>query len=102
MKIQEMFNALGLTVDSVNQLLADVNLYNFQHPDEPMSVIDLDAHIDTVTLTQMPMIGRAIAKERGREFFDDDKKQPLHFDSNAMRYGAQEVASYYNAGHLFK
>jgi hypothetical protein len=73
MKIQEMFNALGLTVETVNQLIADVNLYNFQHPDKPMSEMDLDADIDTVTMTQMPLIGRAIAKERGRGFLDEEK-----------------------------
>lgn len=102
MKIQEMFDALGLTVETVNQLIADVNLYNFQHPDKPMSVIYLDADINSVTMTQMPMIGRAIAKERGREFLDDEKKQPLHFDTNAMRYGSLEIAKYYDAEHLFQ
>ena len=102
MKIQEMFNALGLTVETVNQLIADVNLYNFQHPEMPMSIINPEANIDTVTMRQMPIIGRAIAKERGREFLDEEKKQPLHFDTNAMRYGSLEVAKYYNAEHLFK
>ena len=102
MKIQEMFDVLGLTVETVNQLIVDVNLYNFQHPEKPMSVIDLSADIDTITMTQMPMIGRAIAKERGREFLDDEKKQPLHFDTNAMRYGSLEVAKYYDAEHLFQ
>ena len=102
MKIQEMFNALGLTAETVNQLLADVNLYNFQHPEKPMSVIALNADIDTITMTQMPLIGRAIAKERGREFLDDERKHPLHFDTNAMRYGSLEVAKYYNAEHLFQ
>jgi hypothetical protein len=101
MKIQEMFDALGLTVETVNHLIADVNLYNFQHPEKPMSVIDLNADIDTVTMTQMPMIGRAIAKERGREFLDNEKKQPLHFDTNAMRYGSLQVAKYFDAEHLF-
>jgi hypothetical protein len=102
MKIQEMFTALGLTIETVNQLIADINLYNFQHPDKPMSIIDLDADIDTVTMSQMPLIGRAIAKERGREFLDEEKKQPLHFDTNAMRYGSLEVAKYYDAEHLFQ
>ncbi|MDB5153872.1 MAG: hypothetical protein JWR54_2623 [Mucilaginibacter sp.] len=32
MKIQEMFDALGLTVETVNQLIADVNLYKFSTP----------------------------------------------------------------------
>ncbi|MDB5153871.1 MAG: hypothetical protein JWR54_2622 [Mucilaginibacter sp.] len=67
-----------------------------------MSVIGLNAHIDTVTMTQMPLIGRAIAKERGHEFLDEEKKQPLHFDTNAMRYGALEVAEFYDAEHLFE
>jgi len=38
-----------------------------------MSVIDVNTDIDTVTMSQMPLIGRAIAKERGREFLDKGK-----------------------------
>ncbi|MFB9843888.1 hypothetical protein [Mucilaginibacter ginsenosidivorans] len=102
MKIQEMFDALGLTIETVNQLIADMKLYNFQHPEKPMSLINLDADIDTVAMSQMPLIGRAIAKERGREFLDEEKKQPLHFDTNAMRYGFLEVAKYYDTEHLFQ
>jgi hypothetical protein len=101
MKIQEMFDELGLTPDMVNQLIADVNLYNFQHPEKPIGVIALDADIDTVMLSHTPMIGRAIAKARGREFFDDEKKFPLVFDTNAMRYGSLEIAKFYGAEHLF-
>ncbi len=47
------------------------------------------------------MIGRAIAKERGREFLDDEKQFPLTFDTNAMRYGSLEIAKYYNVEHAF-
>lgn len=101
MKIQEMFDELGLTQDTVNQLIADVNLYNYQHPEKPIGLIALDADIDTVMLSHTPMIGRAIAKERGREFLDDEKQFPLTFDTNAMRYGSLEIAKYYNAEHLF-
>ena len=101
MKIQEMFDALGLTTDTVSQLIADINLYNFQRPEQQISRIDLDADIDTVMLSHTPMIGRAIAKERGRLFLDDEKKFPLTFDENAMRYGSLEIAGFYNAAHLF-
>jgi hypothetical protein len=75
MKIQEMFDALGLTIETVNQLIADMNLYNFQHPEKPMSLINLDADIDTVTMSQMPLIGRAIAKERG-SFWTKKRNSP--------------------------
>jgi len=43
MKIQEMFNALGLTVETVNQLIVDINLYNFQYSDAQLSVIGPEA-----------------------------------------------------------
>ena len=102
MKIQEMFDALGLTTETVNQLMADIALYNFQHPEKPMAAISLDADIDTVMVSHTPMLGRAIAKERGRDFLDDEKQFPLTFDTNAMRYGSLEIAKYYNAEHLFK
>lgn len=52
-------------------------------------------------VSQTPLIGRAIAKERGRLFSDDEKKQPLSFDANAMRYAALEMAGFYEAEHLF-
>jgi len=102
MKIQEMFDALGLTLETVNQLMADVNLYNFQHTEKPIQTISLQADIDTILMSHTPMIGRAIAKERGRDFLDDEKQFPLTFDTNAMRYGSLEIAKYYNAEHLFK
>jgi hypothetical protein len=101
MKIQEMFDALGLTTETVNQLMADIALYNFQHPEKPMAVIALDADIDTVMVSQTPMIGRAIAKERGRLFLDEEKQFPLTFDANALRYGSLEIAKFYGKAHLF-
>ncbi len=97
-----MFEDLGLTEDAVNQLIADINLYNFQHPEKPLQTISLQADIDTILMSHTPMIGRAIAKERGRDFLDDEKQFPLTFDTNAMRYGSLEIAKYYNAEHLFK
>lgn len=101
MRVQEMFDALGLTKETVNQLMADIALYNFQHPEKPMAVIVLDADIDTVMVSQTPMIGRAIAKERGRLFLDEEKQLPLTFDTNAMRYGSLEIAKFYGKAHLF-
>jgi hypothetical protein len=45
---------------------------------------------------------QAIAKEPRRVFLDKEKKLPLHFDTNAMRYGSLEFAKYYDAEHLFQ
>ncbi len=43
-----MFEDLGLTEDTVDQLIADINLYNFQHPEKPLQIISLQADIDTI------------------------------------------------------
>lgn len=102
MKIQEMFDELGLMPETVSQLIADIQLHNFQQPENSIPVISLNADIDTIMLSQTPMIGRAIAKERGREYLDQEKQFPLVFESNAMRYGSFEIAKFYNAEHLFK
>jgi hypothetical protein len=95
MTIGELFKDLGLSVSMVTQMLSDIQAYNERNPNNRIPKIDLNASKEKLMMSQTPFLGRALGKERGREYLDDENLFPLTKDENAMRYAALEMDRYY-------
>jgi hypothetical protein len=85
MKIKEMFDQLGLDNETINEMIEKINIYNDKNTANRVPVIDPEADIDTIMMSQMALIGKAIAKVRGVEYFDKEKRLSLVHNTNAMR-----------------
>lgn len=95
MNYKDLFTKLGLGQDAMNQLKADVELHNFQTPDNKLPAIDFTAEANAFPVSLTAMLGRAIAKERGRTHLDKKGKHPLTTEINAFNYGYGELSKVY-------
>ena len=97
MTIRILFNEIGLPAYAIDQFFNEINRYNLKNPETLLSRIDLDAGVDTITLSQVPFIGRALAKVQGIAFLDEDRLFPLTVDENALHFAMKVLDKYYNA-----
>lgn len=94
--ISILFTEIGLPAYAIDQLFKDIRCYNLEHPRKPpVSNVDLSAEIDTITLSQMPLIGRALAKVWRKEFLDEGGLFPLTVDENALLFAMSILEAYY-------
>lgn len=96
MTIQEMLSDAGLSPRAIGLLLYELKAHNEQYPDNPVSEVNLQGPIDEVLLTQLPFVGRAIAKARGDQYLDSEGQFPLSAHDNALRYAFLKLDKYYS------
>ncbi|WCT13389.1 hypothetical protein [Mucilaginibacter jinjuensis] len=94
MRVRELFEKLGLSANHISAKAMHIKEHNLT-ANIVVPTIELNASIDTLTMSQTPFIGWALGQERGIEFLDEEHLQPLSIAVNAMRYAALEMDQYF-------
>jgi len=79
----------------VSQIFEGINDYNMRNPSARMRKLHPQDHMDVITMSHMPFIGKALAETRNRQFLDDEKKQPLDHIVYAGIFASLELEKYY-------
>lgn len=95
MIIQELLDELGLLQEEIDLLLSEMKDYNKLHRNNMVPALELKESIDQILITQIPFIGRAIAKIRNEHYLDITRMYPLRLDENATRYAMHKLEKYY-------